>query len=180
MAKRRVVVVLSGLIMIGVGFGCAQAQEQTHESGLTPQDYIDIQQLYARYVRAVDMGGSGDGSDYLALFTEDATFEEKGKLENIFEYADMREMVQGYHVSLQKNGYSSRHVFTGLYISQTPDGAQGSVYALRFNVTATPPVVLQSGVYEDTLVKTPSGWRFKKRVFKPSNTYEPGMPVGLP
>ncbi len=180
MAKRRVVVVLSGLIMIGVGFGCTPVQEQAHESSLNPQDYIYIQQLYARYVRAVDMGGSGDGSDYLALFAEDATFEEKGKLENIFEYADMREMVQGYHVSLQKNGYSSRHVFTGLYISQTPEGAQGSVYALRFNVTATPPVVLQSGVYEDTLVKTPSGWRFKKRLFKPSNTYEPGMPVGLP
>ena len=46
--------------------------------------------------------------------------------------------------------------------------------------TATPPVVLQSGVYEDTLVKTSGGWRFKKRIFKPSNTYEPGMPVGLP
>ena len=180
MAKRRAVVVLSGLIMLGAGFGCTPVQGQAHESSLTPQDYIDIQQLYARYVRAVDMGGSGDGSDYLALFTEDATFEEKGKLEHIYEYADMQEMIQGYHASLQKNGYSSRHVFTGLYISQTPEGAQGSVYALRFNVTATPPVVLQSGVYEDTLVKTPSGWRFKKRIFKPSNTYEPGMPVGLP
>ena len=180
MAKRRVVVVLSGLIMIGVGFGCTPAQEQAHESSLTPQDYINIQQLYARYVRAVDMGGSGDGSDYLALFTEDATFEEKGKLAFSSPIADMREKIQGYHASLQKNGYSSRHVFTGLYIIQTPEGAQGSVYALRFNVTATPPGVLQSGVYEDTLVKTSGGWRFKKRIFKPSNTYEPGMPVGLP
>jgi hypothetical protein len=55
MAKRRVVVVLSGLIMMGAGFGCTPVQEQAHEASLTPQDYIDIQQLYARYVRAVDM-----------------------------------------------------------------------------------------------------------------------------
>lgn len=28
-------------------------------SGFTPQDYMEIQNLYGRYVRAADMGGGG-------------------------------------------------------------------------------------------------------------------------
>jgi hypothetical protein len=54
------------------------------------------------------------------------------------------------------------------------------VYALIFNVTAKPPFVDHSGVYEDTLVKTPDGWRFKKRMFKPNPAYQPSLPLGLP
>ena len=45
---------------------------------LTAADYLEIQQLPARYPYAVDMHG-GDGSAYAALFTEDGTFGTQAK-----------------------------------------------------------------------------------------------------
>ena len=39
--------------------------------GLTTQDYIDIEQLYATYNHAID---SGDGEAWAATFTADGTF----------------------------------------------------------------------------------------------------------
>jgi len=32
-------------------------------------------------------------------------------------------------------------------------------------------------VYEDWLVKTRSGWRFEKRIFRPSQAFEPSLPL---
>lgn len=31
------------------------------------------------------------------------------------------------------------------------------------NPAATPPAITAAGIYDDTLVKTAEGWRFKKR-----------------
>ena len=50
------------------------AQQQSRHPTLTTDDYIEIEQLYANYVRATDMGGAGDGSDYAATFTSDGEF----------------------------------------------------------------------------------------------------------
>ena len=36
---------------------------QAEEVAFSAQDYADIQNLYASYVRATDMGGAGDGSE---------------------------------------------------------------------------------------------------------------------
>lgn len=145
---------------------------------LAPQDYLEIQALYSRYVRVTDMGGAGDGSDYAACFTPDAEFEQSGRITKGPDA--LKRMIAGFHAGLKKNGWSSRHSYSGLLITPTAEGARGSVYALIFNVTAKPPFVDHSGVYEDTLVNTQDGWRFKKRIFKPSGDYKPSMPLGLP
>lgn len=159
----------AGLALSGAG---VTAQAPT----LSAQDHVDIEQLYATYVRVTDMGGGGDGSDYAALFTPDGEFEQSGRINKGPEA--LKRMITGFHAGLKKNGWSSRHTYAGLLITPTPGGARGSVYALIFNVTAKPPFVDHSGVYEDTLVKTPAGWRFKKRIFKPSGAFQPGLPLG--
>ena len=51
-----------------------------------------------------------------------------------------------------------------LDITATPEGAKGSVYLLIVNVGVQPPAIISASKYDDTLVKTPQGWRFKKRV----------------
>ena len=154
-----------------VVFGSGPAQAAENEPTLTPQDYMEIQELYARYVRAADMGGEGDGSDWADCFTPDGEFGNSQGPEAL------KKIIKNFHVNtLQKNGWSSRHTYTSLQITPTAEGAKGSVYALVFNVTATPPFVDHSGVYEDWLVKTDAGWRFKKRIFRANGTFKPSMP----
>ncbi|MBM3777325.1 MAG: nuclear transport factor 2 family protein [Acidimicrobiia bacterium] len=159
-----------------VGLCALSSTVRAEPPALTAQDYVDIEQLYATYVRVTDMGGGGDGSDYAALFTPDGEFEQSGRINRGPDA--LKRMIAGFHAGLKKNGWSSRHTYAGLMITPTPEGARGSVYALIFNVTTRPPFVDHSGVYEDTLVKTADGWRFKKRIFKPSGAFEPGLPLG--
>ncbi len=74
---------------------------------------------------------------------------------------DLATMAEGRH---QRHGTTSRHVYTNLRITPAPDGARGFVYFNGLDVSTKPPTTTVSGIYEDTLVKTPDGWRFKKRV----------------
>ncbi len=61
-------------------------------------------------------------------------------------------------------GTTQRHVYTNLRITPTPEGARGFVYFNQLDVSTLPPTTTVTGIYEDTLVKTADGWRFKKRV----------------
>lgn len=137
------------------------------------QDYIDITNLYNAYTRITDMGGAEDGSNYASLFTPDGEFNAAKGPEAL------KKMIKNFHGGLQKNGWSSRHTYTGLVITPTPEGAKGSVYLLTFNVTAKPPFVDHSGVYEDWLVKTKDGWKWKKRIYRSSESFKPSMRQGM-
>jgi hypothetical protein len=71
-------------------------------------------------------------------------------------------MAKGFH---QRNRRTHRHVYTNLHITPMPGGgAAGFVYLNELTVEPIPPTWSGSGIYEDTLVKTPAGWRFKKRI----------------
>jgi hypothetical protein len=53
---------------------------------------------------------------------------------------------------------------TGSYlITPTADGAKGRAYYILLDVTTRPPTMRLSGVYEDEFVRTPDGWRIKRR-----------------
>ena len=173
MSKAKAVTALSLSIAIA-GIGWVYAQQRSMHSTLTPEDYIEIEQLYANYVRATDMGGAGDGSDYAANFTPDGEFGANG--ENKGPEA-LKSMIKNFHTRLERDGWSSRHTYSSVQITPTPERAKGSVYALIFNVTAEPPFVDHSGVYEDWLVKTNDGWRFKKRIFRHSRMFAPSLPL---
>jgi len=128
-------------------------------SALTGQDYAEIQQLYARYNHAVD---AIDGEGVAAVYTPDGTFN-MGRNRQL---AGHDALVNWVKTEVKANHAVDhrRHWNTNLMITGTPDGAKGAVYLLTINVGVNPPVILQAGRYDDTLVKTPQGWRFKTRM----------------
>lgn len=122
---------------------------------LTADDYVEIQQLYARYNNAID---SGDAEGYAATFVRDGVF-------NNFTGHDA--LVQFIHDWQDKmKGGTRRHWNTNLAINGTPEGASGSVYLMLIDVGVRPPVIASAAKYDDQLVRTPQGWRFKKRATK--------------
>ncbi len=128
---------------------------QPRKGSLTADDYIEIQQLYAQYNMAID---SGDAEGYAATFVSDGVF-------NSFSGHDA---LTGFIHRWRDNmkGANMRHWNTNLAITGTPEGASGAVYLLLVDVSVRPPVLTTAAKYEDQLVKTPLGWRFKKRVTK--------------
>jgi hypothetical protein len=138
------------LLIGGVSFSYGQ-----RKGSLTADDYIEIQQLYAQYNNAID---SGDAEGYAGTFVPDGVF-------NAFNGHDA---LVGFIHRWRENmkGGNMRHWNTNLAITGTPEGANGSVYLLLVDVSVRPPVIATAAKYEDQLVKTPQGWRFKKRVTK--------------
>lgn len=121
------------------------------KGSLTTQDYVDIQQLYARYNVAID---AANAEAYADTFTADGVF-------NTFNGRDaLLGFARGY------TGTNRRHWNTNLVITPTPDGAKGSVYLFLLDVSTRPPSISTAIQYDDTLVRTPQGWRFKKRITK--------------
>lgn len=120
--------------------------------GLTTQDYIDIEQLYAQYNHAID---AGDAQAWAATFTPDGSF-------NKFTGHDaLVGFIQQWREKM--NGANRRHWNTNLRIVPSKDGADGAVFLMLVDVSTKPPSIVMTGGYTDTLVKTASGWRFKTR-----------------
>ena len=158
---------------------------------LTAQDYIDIQQLVARYGYAIDKC-TNSGYDYADLYTPDGVFsvaDENGVPATArFEGRDRLAEADGGG----KNGcvdpktvpdrYSMSHIVANLVITPAPGGATGKSYLLTVGFgdptnkeTAKQPArAYEWGRYDDFYVKTSSGWRFKSRVH-----VWPGMPDSL-
>ena len=157
----RAMMLVAGLTLLGVVRPSASQGTTT----LTTQDYIDIQQLYARYNHAID-GGDADG--YAALFTPDGSFNANRGHDALVAFIKNR------------NGANLRHWNTNLVITPTADGAKGSVYLMFLDVSARPARVGNAGKYDDTLVKTPQGWRFKTRVNRLEGPEPAGVPVPAP
>ncbi|MBZ5608095.1 MAG: nuclear transport factor 2 family protein [Acidobacteriia bacterium] len=152
MSKQRALAIAVLALLIG---GLTWAVAQTSKRSFTAEDYVEIQQLYARYNNAID---SGDAEGYAATFTPDGVF-------NTFNGHDA--LVGFIHNWREKmGGANRRHWNTNLLITPTPEGANGTVYLFLMDVGARPPTIGTAAKYEDQLVKTADGWRFKKRVTK--------------
>jgi hypothetical protein len=135
---------------------------------LTALDYIEIQQLVAKYARAIDTC-SNNGYDYADLFTADGIF-----LPNV----NGRQIpgIQGREKLAEVSGGGSRgcknvgwivqgvrHLYVNHIITPTPEGATGMVDMLMIGLGGDPNKIQADGYYEDTYVKTANGWRFKQR-----------------
>ncbi len=136
------------LVALVLGAAASWSFAQQAKGSLTTQDYVEIQQLYARYNFIID---SGDAEGYAALYTPDGSF-------NTFTGHDA---LVGFMKN--RNGANQRHWNTNLMITPTPEGANGAVYLMLINVGVNPPAIGTAAKYSDQLVKTPQGWRFKKR-----------------
>jgi ketosteroid isomerase-like protein len=121
-------------------------------SNLSAQDYMEIQQLYARYNAAID---GGDAEAYAATFTPDGVFN------NFSGHEALVGFIKTWRERL--NGANRRHWNANLLISGDGKNATGSVYLMLLDVSTRPATIAATATYTDTLVKTADGWRFTKR-----------------
>jgi actinorhodin biosynthesis protein ActVIA len=143
--------ILLSALAAGIMFAgtCAAA------SGLSAQDYFEIQQLYARYNIAID---NGDAEGWAATFTPDGVF-------NTFSGHDaLVGFVKTWREKL--NGATRKHWNNNLQITGTSREANASVYLILVDFSTKPPSILTTATYTDSLVKTKDGWRFTKRTTK--------------
>jgi hypothetical protein len=140
---------------------------------LTAQDYIDIQQLYARYNSAID---SGDAEGWAATFTPDGVFNTFAGHDALVGFIKMwREKL---------NGATRKHWNNNLQITGNSKEASATVYLMLVDFSTKPTSILMTGSYSDTLIKTKDGWRFTKRMTKsdtpPAPPAAPAAPATPP
>ena len=144
-------------------------QTATQPSALTALDYFEIQQLVAKYARAIDTC-SNNGYDYADLFAADGFFAP-------FQNGAIGAKFQGRERLAEASGGGSRgcknvgwikqgvkHIYVNHIITPTADGATGTVDMLMIGLDGDPGKIRHDGYYEDTYTKTPQGWRFASRI----------------
>jgi hypothetical protein len=135
---------------------------------LTALDYIEIQQLVAKYARAIDTC-SNNGYDYADLYTADGVFVPMVNGRTI-------PGIQGRERLAEVSGGGSngcenvpwieqgvRHIYANHIITPSPDGATGTVDMMMIGLDGDPYRIAHDGYYEDIYVKTADGWRFRQR-----------------
>jgi hypothetical protein len=164
-------------LALGVGLSLAVvARGQNGRAGasarpieLTALDYIQIQQLVAKYARAIDTC-SNNGYDYADLFTADGYFAP-------FQNGQTGKKSQGREALARASGggpdgctgagwirQGVHHIYVNHIITPTEDGATGTVDMMMIGLMRDPNKIVHDGYYEDTYAKTADGWRFKSRV----------------
>jgi hypothetical protein len=168
---------LAGVIGAGILAAVAvQAQQKSSAAtsrvpALTPQDYLDIQQLVSSYPYGLDEN-TDNGETYANLFAPGAVFgrpRTEGH-DNLAALANKEPHGAQY----------TRHFITNHVIEPAPGGAIGKEYAVIIDIgeNGMPGRVALGGRYDDEYVKTPQGWRFKNRTFTPSRAEVPPAPAG--
>jgi hypothetical protein len=136
---------------------------------LSAQDYVDIQQLYARYNIAID---SGDAEAWAATFTPDGVF-------NTFVGHDaLVGFIKMWREKL--NGATRKHWNNNLQITGNSKEASATVYLMLVDFSTKPTGILMTGSYTDSLIKTKDGWRFTKRTTKSDVTPPAPPPAPAP
>ena len=135
---------------------------------LTALDYIQIQQLVAKYARAIDTC-SNNGYDYADLYTPDGVFLPMVNGKSV-------PGIQGREKLAEVSGGGSKgcknvpwieqgvhHIYVNHIITATRDGAIGTVDMMMIGLDGDPNKIESDGYYDDVYVKTAQGWRFKQR-----------------
>ena len=138
---------------------------------LTAQDYIDIEQLSARYAFAVDHC-SNNGYDYADIYTDDGEFgiapdydtAPKRTIKGREALADIDGGGPGgCRDPKTLRGYGITHIILAPIISPSPTCATGTALLLALGVGGDPNTIERQGGYKDVYVKTAKGWRIKSR-----------------
>ena len=154
--------VFSMAVMYACGQGGAKAPT------LTTQDYIDIQQLNARYAVAIDEC-TNNGYDYAALYADDGWFSSSrdGRLGTKVQGREkLAEAARGSMKSCDEVPWKgSKHLYVNQVIAPSPEGATGRSDLIAIGVDGDPHKVEHQGQHEDVYVKTPKGWLFQSRIY---------------
>jgi hypothetical protein len=143
--------------------------QKSEPAELTALDYLQIQQLVAKYARAIDTC-SNNGYDYADLFTPDGYFAPTmtGKVDMKIQGRERLAEVSGggaqgcKDVPWIKEGV--RHIYVNHIITPATEGASGTVDMLMIGLGGDPNRIEYDGYYADVYSKTKQGWRFKSRV----------------
>ncbi len=163
MPPLRVLAAAVAVVLLSPATGMAQ-----RAMPLTAMDYIEIQQLVAKYARFID-SCSNNGYDYADLFTPDGVFLPivGGKpVPGIQGREKLAEVSGGGSRGCKNVGWirqGVRHLYPNHVITPTPEGAVGTVDMLMIGLGGDPNKIQYDGHYEDVYVKTAQGWRFKQR-----------------
>jgi hypothetical protein len=148
-----------GLVSCSAMAAWVYAQTSAGPSGrLSPEDFLEIEQLVQGYTHGIDVGPE----DASWVFTPDGSFVSsrrtvKGEKEVKAMYADRR----------KRHNPKQRHLLTNLIIKPTTEGAAGTAYITVVEPGANSmPTISYYGMYDDTYVRTPLGWRIMRREYR--------------
>lgn len=159
----------AGILALSVSLGMlasVQAQqksatEKNAAAKLTPQDSLDIQQLVNRYSYALDLPGD-NGFELADLFTADGEYVNGG------DTVKGREALARFARRSKKPEFGVGQFLMNHIVEPSADGATGKQYNIVVNIGGPAGGGEFSNVgghYEDVYVKTPQGWKFKRREF---------------
>jgi ketosteroid isomerase-like protein len=136
--------------------------EATEARLLRAADETEIRNVIARLAQLADTD-TDDFVEYLSLWAEDAvtihpTDTAKGHQAIFDRSTELR------RIGTQGPGTDTMHVNTTQWVKVDGDVARSRSYWLFYgNVSGHEPYVRAMGSYEDTLVRTPNGWKLARR-----------------
>jgi 3-phenylpropionate/cinnamic acid dioxygenase small subunit len=132
------------------------------------EDEREIRELLTRLVQLSDQRRF---EDYVALFTDDATFEIVGQsLERGI--AEIRAATRARWDATP--GGIGRHLLTNFIVEVEGDSARARSYITIVGRGDGEPRIAGMGAYEDMLMRTPAGWRLKTHVIRSESPPETG------
>jgi len=123
---------------------------------LTPDDTIEMLQLYSRYNTAID---TGDGDGFAHCFVADGVFDSGMGVQT------GHEAIAAFAHKTHEAMPGMRHNSSNIVFDESAEGATGSAFLIGYLAGGGFKVIV-TGRYQDELVRTPDGWRFAKRVFR--------------
>lgn len=161
MRKRNIIVALAACAFLSAA---VYAQQKGRVKPLTALDYAEIQQLYVRYNWAID-NGAEQGMAWAKTFTQDG----EAFLGPNNTMAGWEQLAQ-FARKVSSGAKAPHHFVTNIRIEPAAEGARGGGYF--FNVPTPEPNkpagITATGTYDDVIVRTADGWRFKQRKFYPN------------
>lgn len=147
---------------------------------ISAQDYTEILQLYAEFNTSLDLGLP---DRYIKTWTDDGEFT-GGRAGERATPGERKPDVVGreqLRAMARPGGSGGRHSVTNLVVTPIPGGAKATCYLILMNPRTSPPTPAETAIYDDTLVKTKEGWKFKKRVnWRDDDPYSPNKPGPMP
>jgi ketosteroid isomerase-like protein len=136
---------------------------------LTESDELALHRLYARYGQLFDRG---DVEGWVHLFTPDVVYTVQPRTPTeqwpeqmvLHGHAGVRSWILR---GIELYGGQARHYMTNYVFDGDGDVARGSGYGLSIDLRGGAPVIQNTGVTEDEIVKIDGTWLFKNRTFFP-------------